>query len=67
MKGVRPISLAQTLLDAGLVDELRIVVAPVAQTHGRKLFDNRKPHRLSLARGITSPSGYLLLDFQVRT
>ncbi len=59
------IALTQSLLEHGLVDELRLVIAPVLQISGRKLFDNGPPRRLTLARNITSPSGYLLLDFQV--
>jgi len=60
------ISLAQSLLAAGLVDELRLVIAPAVHTQGRRLFDHGNPKRLSLTRSITSPAGYLLVDFQVR-
>ena len=60
------IALTQSLLEHGLVDELRLVVAPVLQISGRKLFDKGLSKRLSLTRNITSPSGYLLLDFQVQ-
>jgi dihydrofolate reductase len=60
------IALAQSLLRAGLVDELRLVVAPALQIHGRRLFDDGAPKRLSLTRSRTSPAGYMLLDFQVR-
>ena len=59
------IKLTQSLLEQGLVDELRLVIAPALQMHGRKLFDRGLPSRLPLTRHITSPSGYLLLDFQV--
>jgi dihydrofolate reductase len=59
------ISVAQSLLAAGLVDELRLVVAPAVQMHGRRLFDNGIPRRLSLTRSVTSPSGYLLLDYHL--
>ena len=58
------ISLTQSLLGHGLVDELRLVIAPALHMHGRKLFDRGFPRRLTLTRHITSPSGYLLLDFQ---
>ena len=60
------ISLAQSLLKASLVDELRLVIAPAVHTQGRRLFDHGNPKRLSLTRSITSPAGYLLVDFQVR-
>ena len=57
------IALTQSLLEQGLVDELRLVIAPALQIHGRKLFDKGVSRRLSLTRTVTSPSGYLLLDF----
>ena len=60
------ISLAQTLLEDGLVDQLRLVVAPTLQMHGRRLFEGSAAQRLSLTRSVTSPSGYLLLDFERR-
>lgn len=57
------IALTQSLLEAGLVDELRLVIAPALQMHGRKLFAGGSSRRLSLTRNVVSPSGYLLLDF----
>jgi dihydrofolate reductase len=60
------ISVTQSLLEASLVDELRLVIAPAVHLHGRKLFDRASARRLSLTRSITSPSGYLLVDYQVR-
>jgi dihydrofolate reductase len=59
------IALTQSLLQAGLVDELRLVVAPALHIHGRKLFDQGVPRRLTLSRHVASPSGSLLLDFRV--
>jgi len=59
------IALTQSLLEQDLVDELRLVVAPALQVNGRKLFDQVGSRRLILTRAITSPSGCLLLDFQV--
>jgi dihydrofolate reductase len=59
------ISLAQSLLKAELVDELRLVVAPALHMQGRKLFDRGKPKRLDLTSSATSPTGYLLLDYRV--
>jgi len=58
------IALTQSLLEDGLVDQLRLVVAPSIQMHGRKLFERGLPKRLSVIRNITSPSGYLLIDFR---
>jgi dihydrofolate reductase len=59
------ITLTQSLLEQGLIDELRLVIAPALHMHGRKLFDRGLSRRLTLTRHVTSPSGYLLLDFHV--
>ena len=59
------ISLTQSLLEAGLIDELRVVIAPAVHLHGRKLFDRGSANRLSLTRSITSPTGYLLVDYEL--
>jgi len=58
------IALTQSLLVSGLVDELRLVIAPSLHGKGRKLFEGASK-RLTLTRNVTSPSGSLLLDFQV--
>ena len=59
------ISLTQSLLEASLVDELRLVIAPAVHMRGRRLLDRGSPRRLTLTRTVTSPSGYLLLDYQL--
>lgn len=59
------LSLAHTLLEDGLVDELRLVVAPAIAATGRKLFDGLQPQRFQLTRNVSSPAGYLLLDFEI--
>lgn len=59
------VSLMQSLLADGLVDELRLVVSPVLHGRGRKLFDGGLSTRLTLTRCVTSPSGCLLLDYDV--
>jgi dihydrofolate reductase len=59
------IALAQSLLEAGMVDELRLVIAPAVRMHGRKLFDKALTRRLTLDRHVASPTGYLLLDYRV--
>ncbi len=59
------IALTQSLLEGGLVDELRLVIAPVVHMHGRKLFDRGLSRRLTLIRHVVSPSGSLLLDFRL--
>ena len=59
------IALVQSLLHVGLVDELRLVIAPAVQATGRRLFDVGRPTRLTLTRHVVSPAGYLLLDYRV--
>jgi dihydrofolate reductase len=59
------INLAQSLFEVGLVDELRLVVAPALTIHGRRLFERGLPTRLNLTSHVVSPTGYLLLDFHV--
>ncbi len=59
------IALTQALLRWGLIDELRLVIAPSLQFRGRKLFDEGLPTRLTLLRHAISPAGYVLLDYKV--
>jgi dihydrofolate reductase len=59
------LSLAHTLLEEDLVDELRLVVAPAIAATGRKLFDGLPAQRFHLTRNVSSPAGYLLVDFRV--
>lgn len=61
------IELCQSLFEAGLVDELRLVIAPAIQMNGRKLFEKCLPARLTLTRHVASPAGYLMLDFQIES
>ena len=59
------ISVAQALLAAGVVDELRLVIAPVIAGGGRRLLDGLPMIRLESIRSSTSPTGYLLVDYRV--
>ncbi|MBY8875040.1 dihydrofolate reductase family protein [Micromonospora sp. PLK6-60] len=59
------ISVAQALLAAGLVDELRLVIAPAVAGGGRRLLDGVPAIRLEPTRSTTSPTGHLLLDYRV--
>ena len=59
------IELTQSLLEQSLVDELRLVIAPVLTMKGRRLFDRGLSRRLTLIRDVISPTGHILLDFQV--
>ncbi|HLX18697.1 MAG TPA: dihydrofolate reductase family protein [Gaiellaceae bacterium] len=60
------IALTQALLERGLVDELRLVVAPAVLMRGRRLFERAAETRLTLTRNVASSKGYLLLDYTVR-
>jgi dihydrofolate reductase len=59
------VSVAQALLAADVVDEVRLVIAPVIAGRGRRLFDGLPPIRLELLRAVTSPKGFLLSDYRV--
>jgi dihydrofolate reductase len=61
------IQLVQSLLEADLLDELRIVVGPVAGTPGRRLFDGMSvPRRYRLTSAASTPMGNLLLTYDTR-
>jgi dihydrofolate reductase len=60
------ISLAQSMLADGLIDELRLVVTPTVVGRGRRLFEGGKPRRrLTLLESEATPSGALLLRYRV--
>src|SRR5215469_6088063 len=59
------ISVAQALLAAGVVDELRLVIAPRISGRGRRLLDGLPSIQLESIRGESSPAGYLLADYRV--
>jgi dihydrofolate reductase len=59
------ISVVQALLAAGIVDELRLVIAPVIAGHGRRLLDGVPTIRLESIRSTVSPTGYLLVEYRV--
>lgn len=57
--------LAQSLLAAGLIDELRLVVAPVVVGHGRRLFpDGGAPAGLRLISSEITPGGLALQTYE---
>jgi len=58
------ISVTQALLAAGVIDELRLAIAPVIVGSGRRLLDGLPSMRLEPIRSMTSPSGYLLVDYR---
>jgi dihydrofolate reductase len=59
------IEVAQALLDADVVDEVRLVIAPMIAGHGRRLLDGLPSIKLETIRSQTSPTGYLLVDYRV--
>ena len=59
------ISVAQALLAAGVVDELRLVIAPSIAGRGRRLLDGLPSIRLESIRSEVSPTSYLLVDYRV--
>jgi dihydrofolate reductase len=59
------ISVAQALLAADAIDEVRLVVAPAIAGCGRRLLDGLPPIRLESVRSVTSPRGYLLADYRI--
>jgi dihydrofolate reductase len=57
--------LADSLLSAGLVDTLRLVVAPVVVRSGRRLLNAQgTPNGLRLVRHEATPAGLLLLEYE---
>jgi dihydrofolate reductase len=61
------IALCQSLLRAGLVDELRLVVAPALAGRGRRLFDvDGELQRFQLVDAAGTPEGAVLLGYELR-
>jgi dihydrofolate reductase len=57
--------LSQSLLAAGLVDELRLVIAPVVVGNGRRLFpEGGAAAGLRLVRSKTTPGGLAVLVYE---
>lgn len=60
------ISLAQSMLGAGLVDELQLVVGPAIGCSGRRLFaDTESARRLELISATATPGSTMLLAYRV--
>jgi dihydrofolate reductase len=61
------ISLAQSLLAAGLVDELQLAVGPVLDPTGRRLFKRLHDlRRLELVSATPTPSGTVWVKYRVQ-
>src|ERR1700678_3684879 len=59
------ISVAQALLAADVVDELRLVIAPRIAGSGRRVGEGVRAGRLEPTRSSAPPSGHLLVDYRV--
>jgi dihydrofolate reductase len=63
------ITLAKSLLAAGLVDELQLAVGPVLDPVGRRLFDGlddlRRLRRLELVSATPTPSGTVWVTYRI--
>lgn len=59
------ISVAQALLFADVVDEIRLAIAPAIAGSGRRLLDGLPSIRLETISSATSPRGYLLVAYRV--
>jgi riboflavin biosynthesis pyrimidine reductase len=59
------ISVAQALLSADVVDELRLVIAPRIAGRGRRLLDGLPSIQLESIRSEISPTGHLLVAYRV--
>ena len=60
------ITVAQALLAADVVDELRLVIAPRIVGRGRRLLDGLPSIQLETIQSEMSPAGYLLVAYRVR-
>jgi dihydrofolate reductase len=59
------ISVVQALLAHGLVDELKLVVAPSIPGKGRRLLDGVPATQLEVTRSVMSATGHLLVDYRI--
>lgn len=59
------ISVAQSLLAAGAVDELKLVIAPRIVGTGRRLLGGSPSVQLETVQSATSPTGHLMVDYRV--
>jgi dihydrofolate reductase len=57
------ISVAKSLLQAGVVDELCLVIAPRIAGVGQKLFGGLSDIKLTVKESLVSPSGYFLVTY----
>jgi dihydrofolate reductase len=56
--------LTETLRAAGLIDEYRLLIAPIVLGEGRKLFTGATAGKFTVKNSSTAPSGMLLLTLE---
>ena len=61
------ISVVRSLLAAGVVDELRLLIVPTIVAAKRTLFEGLPPIRLETLRSQVTPGGLLLVDYRIRS
>ena len=62
------VDLTRSLFDAGLIDELRLVIAPVVAGSGRRFFaGGTELRRLELVEVTGAPTGALMVGYRVHT
>ena len=59
------ISVTRSMLAGGLIDDLKLVIAPTIAGAGRRLLDGVPSSRLELIGADSSPSGHLLATYRV--
>lgn len=60
------ITVARALLTAGVVDELRVVIAAAVAGSGRKLLDGVPPLKLETIEATTSTAGHVLVGYRLK-
>lgn len=58
------LKLMQSLLDAGLVDEIRLLVCPASRGKGTRIFEDRQDLKLVEAAGFAN--GVVLLQYEIK-
>lgn len=57
------LSVVRQLVEAGLMDELTLIVHPAVAGTGRRLFDGAEPTRLTLLRATTTAAGNVVATY----
>ena len=59
------LTLMRSLLDAGVVDEVRMLVCPTSRGAGRRIFEDRRD--MELLEAIASEKGVVLLRYAIKS